>query len=299
MLTKHIIIDKSNNIDNLKILEIHKTISNNLKNKKKEIDYGFYISRVYNFIQKIDNTYSEIFLNKTNINKFELNDFMNFISICREYINIDLEQQQEEIICPSCSYSDIVYKENEYICDNCFLVYDSRIPGIKEIDMTNKFKTYYSLKGNLLKAIEKFEGKGVIIHEEDIEKILFEINKRKININFLQREHVCKILKDVKLVKYYDCINVLMSKLTGCEQRSISQYIPEIIRYHGILEHYYPFVRDNDRVNSLNVQYKLYKLLRLCDVDCDISEFCTLKTEQKYEEHEAIWHELCKYTNWK
>ena len=65
------------------------------------------------------------------------------------------------------------------------------------------------------------------------------------------------------------------------------------------LDSAYEKIKDPKRKKSLNVHYKLYKLLRLCNVDCKILDFkIPFKTKKKIEEHKKIWKEICDINEW-
>ena len=57
-------------------------------------------------------------------------------------------------------------------------------------------------------------------------------------------------------------------------------------------EEAYKEVKDFDRMNSLNVNWKLYKLLQLLDYPCKKDDFFCLKTPTKQGEHEEKWEEM-------
>ena len=213
------------------------------------------------------------------------------MTISKNYLNVELIQNQE-LVCISC-YSEIFENnDSEFICENCGLVQNYKITS-KENDLQKQ--TYYSLKSNFLKAINNFQGVGIIIKVEDLDKINYEINRRNISIEILNRDHIYRILKDLKMSKYYDNINVIMNKIIGTPLKDISDKIPKLMELHSKIEYIYGFVKTL-RVNSLNVQFKLYKLLQMLDIKCDINEL--LKTNQKLEEHEKKWEQICEQLNW-
>jgi len=299
-----IIIDEHGRVNKTKLLEIH----NNITTKIKQYDdalgmqYGFYIVRTYKFLKTLKppktNNLIEMFQQDVII-KVKLDSLLDYISIGREYIQISLQQKQNTI-CPHCNTMLVVEKtEGELMCEECGFVYDTRLPGIKDLESINTCRSYYSLKSNLLKAIQRFEGKNISVTNKDIDKIRTELKKRQITPSLLKTEHVMSVLKDLKMDNYYDEIYSLISVLSHRVKKPIQPYIPKLLKLHDELEHAYSFVKNPSRTNSLNVYFKLYKLLKLCDKDFDISDLCILKTEQKFEEHEEKWKEICKITGWK
>ncbi len=296
-------INKDGGINKNIILEIHEFILNKLNDRDAfGWDYGYYIIRSFKFLEgndiKICNNILDLFL--SNITIFiKPETFINWIIIVREYVDIEIIQEQNTI----CSYCDNEIKkvsDGEYNCSNCGYVYDTRLPGVKDLDSINMCKTYYSLNSNLLSIMNKFMGIDVYISTKDMNRIKSEISKREIDIKNLKCIHITKILKDLKITNHYNDAYYIYTKLTNKRMINFKKYIPKILTLHNELEYTYRHhVRNPTRINSLNVQYKLIKLLQLCDINEDLSDLCTLKTEQKFEEHEEKWREICKITGWK
>jgi hypothetical protein len=303
-MTHYIVIDKTGRVIKTTLLKLHDDICQLLR-KEKDDEFGWhlgnYLVRAWPLVKLLDMSHCRNILDVFGAScaiQVNLKDLINWISLAREYINdIELEQQQT-ISCTHCESGIYEHADGEYCCDNCGFVYDTRIPGIKDLESINMCKTYYSLNSNLLSAIDKFEGKDIVIGKSDMKKIKSEISRRQLDINTIKCDHIVKILKDLKLTKHYNDAYYIYSQLTNKPPINIRKYVPQILMLHNELEFAYKFVKNDSRVNSLNVQYKLIKLLGLCNIDHDVSEFCTLKTEQKLEEHEEKWREICKITGW-
>lgn len=282
-----------------KLLKIHHLIINLLKNSKLKLnlEYGFYILRALPFINSINftNIISIVDLYKSDIlMKCNISELMNYCNIAKQYIKINIIQKQN-IICVKCNNMSIKEIGDEFICESCGYIYDTRLPGIKDTDLINSCKSYYSLKSNLLKVINKYENNIISISTEDYNKILYEIKIRRIPLNILKSDHLFSILKDLKLTKYYGEVYQLITKITNKRHISIKEHIPRILKLHDELEYTYNFVKKTKRINSLNVHFKLQKLLELCNIECQ--NINTLKTDQKLEEHEETWSEICKLNN--
>lgn len=63
------------------------------------------------------------------------------------------------------------------------------------------------------------------------------------------------------------------------------------------IEEAYKEVRNKQRINSLTVNYKLYKLLQLLGYPCRKDQFYMLKTKNKLDEHDEQWTLIIKYLN--
>jgi len=283
-------IKKNGNISKTTIMDIHYKIKNQLNDN--EIEFGYYITRAYDFLKNFKKvkTLLDFFKENDEIN-IETYKIISFYNIAKNYIQIDLVQNQE-LSCFNCFSTIFENNDSEFICENCCLIQNYKITN-KENDFQKQ--TYYSLKSNFLKAINNFQGIGVDIREEDLIIINLEIIRRNISNEILNRDHIYRILKDLKMSKYYDNINVILNKLIGTPLKNISDKIPELMELHSRIEYIYGFVK-TIRVNSLNVQFKLYKLLQMLNIKCDINEL--LKTDQKLEEHEKKWEQICEYLNW-
>ncbi|KAL7645603.1 UNVERIFIED_CONTAM: hypothetical protein RMT77_003989 [Armadillidium vulgare] len=74
----------------------------------------------------------------------------------------------------------------------------------------------------------------------------------------------------------------------------------KILKLNDELENAYKQVKDVKRKNSLNVHFKLYKLVQLCGVKCDIRDFkISIKLEKNLNEYQTIWEKICKINDWK
>jgi hypothetical protein len=304
-----IVILSNGTIDKNNIHEIHDKIKSILLVKttraSETLDYGYYVCRVWEFFKTIPSNKGTCILDIFRQNKFvkiDLKLLFEYFNIAREYLpNLRIEQNQS-IICPSCSSINVSEQtDGEVFCEQCGLIYDNRLAGMKDIECINTCKSYYSLKVNLLRTIHRYEGKKSFIGQSDMDVIINEIKHRKFDITELRVEHLSTILKDLKMSKFYDDVRTIYNIIMGNDHGKIkiSEYIPQILKLHEELEYAYNYVKNPERINSLNVHYKLFKLLQLCGVECTISDFYTLKTEQKYEEHESKWREICKITGWK
>ena len=94
---------------------------------------------------------------------------------------------------------------------------------------------------------------------------------------------------------YYADINLIYFMITGVNPPDITSYRGELLEMHDQLEEAYQEVKDDDRMNSLNVNWKLYKLLQLLDYLCKKDDFFCLKTPAKQGEHEQKWSDMIEY----
>jgi hypothetical protein len=72
----------------------------------------------------------------------------------------------------------------------------------------------------------------------------------------------------------------------------------KILSLNDQLENAFKQVKDPSRKNSLNVHFKLSKLLQLCDEKCDVSSFKKMK-KNKLNLYNKIWGKICAMNGWK
>lgn len=291
-------IHSRNFVDINALKKIYTDIYSSLLKDFNEHDFSYFIIKTYTFFEKHGLLFdaADFFINP--LIKVDLSELLYILNVCSNYTNIEINQD-EFITCKGCDSTSIDSVDGEYICSHCGYIYDTRLPGIKDIEIPNKMKSLCNLKTNIIYAINRFEGVDVIISDEEFDMIQHTLMNRKINFKFLQKEHIYKVLKELKMTKYYDCINLILYKLNGTPIKRISHKTQEILNYHMELENVYQYI-DKDRINSLNIYFKLYKFCQLCNLDVTLDDFsCMLKTEQKFAEHEQIWNRVCQYTHWK
>ena len=102
-------------------------------------------------------------------------------------------------------------------------------------------------------------------------------------------------MTEKKLSDYYADINLIYFKITTKNPPDITEYRTELLEMHDQLEEAYMEVKDEERLNSLNVNWKLYKLLQLLGYECKKDDFFCLKTPTKQGEHEQKWFDMIEY----
>ena len=313
-MSKFIINLNSINID--EIDKLNRTIKTNLikkytniykihkngectKNKVIEVEYyfeyGYYMIRSYDFINKYVSDY--FFKFKEIPTKDEL---LVYLIIARDYIDITIIQSNESSYCIECHTNDalIISKNCELHCYNCGLIYNEISAGLKESDLTTNIKSSYSERGNLLKTLKQLEGKENV-DVEIINNVKTELNNRKINIDNLKIENLIIILKYLNLNKYYNQVNSIYAIITNKHIFTIDEDVRQkILNDYNEFENIYPLIKNTIRENSINMKFILYKLLIKNNVRWCSDNYRVLRTEKKLQEHENIWICVCNILNW-
>jgi hypothetical protein len=246
----------------------------------------------------------------------KMKDIANrYIYIAQMYIEIkNLSQYSKKMLCSFCKSKDFVLSADDdsiYICISCHNEQEilDDTPSFKDTDRVNMSSKYtYSRKGHFVDAKKRFQGTqntdpkkiqsaAVIIKREMLQHNLIEIQNLP---NSISKDHVYLFLSEQNLSNHYEDLNLLFYIITGVQ-------CPEISEYEEILDELFDkqewgldqIKEEDDRINSLNVNYKLYKLLQKVGYHCRKDDFHILKTPTKEDEHDEKMKMSWSILNWK
>lgn len=307
------------NIDGLDVFgssSILEKLNNKSKLKRKEKKSTR--KRIKNVESLVNNTNYDIFDffdddNKSNKNenvnnKLEYNVFDR--SILYEDYKISLEglsvKKKSIKICPTCNIEKtMIYNEGLYACIKCGeieqCIIESEQINYKD-PMIEKPVFPYKRKNHFCEWLSQFQAKESIeIPHEDIILIKNELIKLHFNtLNYTDIDRVKKILKSLKLNKYYEHIVYIISKITGKPAPTFSREIEEKLKkmFDQIQE---PFDRHcpKDRINFLSYSYVFHKFIELLEMHDYIKCFPLLKSRTKLRYQDEIWKKICSDCNWK
>ena len=291
--------------------------SNLLRNLIRDIEYNFdlnfYLLRTDDLIRRYRNLrvkdVSGSFV-KTHPRDHKLEStkqsiIASYIKIAQEYIDLrgySPPVEDHQLRCHVCFGTDFSVDEdgNNLICKGCSVVIETLdcTPSFKDSDRVNLSNRYtYSCRAHYIEAINCFEckqrsGSGL----PEIENILREeMENHNLTPQTVKRDHLYRFLTERNLSDNYKDVNWLYAKITGCAAPDISTYRNELLTMHDFLEEAFQKVKHPDRINSLTVNYKLYKSLQILDVPCRKDDFYFLKTPIKQTEHDETWYDMIEY----
>lgn len=291
-----------------------------LRNKIIDLERGsvllFYILRTQNFIAKYK-ILEEIVNPRSFIKKEVDTNLVNeknelvfmFLRIAREYINIkQYTYGSRKFTCTAdCSSTEFEsIGESTYVCKKCSnIIYcieeGASYKDSDRVNMTNRYK--YSCEGHFIETMDSFEG---CHNSEMIDKTKeFVLKELKlVSGSELIRENITKdsiqmILSENKMSDNYKDVNLLHFLITGKPCPNISQFREELLDMHRYVEEASSALKEQDtemeRTNSINVNFKLYKLLQIVEYPCNNSDFYFLKTREKQREHEEMWKKYIEF----
>jgi hypothetical protein len=312
-----VICNSSENVDKIQA----KTESDILRRSIQDIEGGFelslYLLKTTDLLleyrklstETTDNSFVKIKKETTtenvekNIRKNQI--VLEFIRIAKNYIDLEnFQQNPKKIVCDQCHNSSFVQTTEETIlvckCGNQIEIIDDS-PSFKDSERVNMSSRYtYTCRGHFNEAMNRFEGK----QKTEIDSSVIQILKNEMYLHGLTektvtKDHIYMFLSEKKLNEYYADINLIYFLITEINPPDITEYRTELLEMLDQTEEAYREVKEFDRMNSLNVNWKLYKLLQLLDFPCKKDDFFCLKTPTKQGEHEEKWRDMVDYLSHK
>jgi hypothetical protein len=211
-----------------------------------------------------------------------------------------------EDTCVHCSSSNMVILTSDgyMYCKDCSsvdnLIVDHDKPSYKD---PPKEITYFSYKriNHLNEWLNQIQGKETTeIPEEIYDRILIEIKKMRItNMADLTYDKVKRILKHLKVHKYYEHIPHIINRLNGLPMPNFTYELEEKLR-SMFKQIQAPFLKHSPakRKNFLSYSYVLHKFLQLLEKDEYVIYFPLLKSRDKLASQDKIWKLICKECGW-
>jgi len=237
-----------------------------------------------------------------------------YLRIARDYIDLsNFFQAPRKMKCPSCNGMNFTVSMDEdsiYICNDCFSEVEllDEAPSFKDANRVNLSSKYtYTKKGHFVDSIKRFMG----IQNTDPEKIrkvvaVLREEMRKHNLvaergkkNSVTKDNLYMFLSEQDgMSNHYDDINLLHHIITGDPCPDISHLVDALNEDFDKFEDGYEDVKDPGRINSLNVDWKLFILLLKNGFPCKKDDFYILKTKAKEDEHIEKSKEVFENLGW-
>jgi hypothetical protein len=135
-------------------------------------------------------------------------------------------------------------------------------------------------------------------------RLLIDSDNPIVKYSRITKTHILTFLKDLKLVKHYENVNVILTTLTSIRTNDIGNLEQQLIEDFKELVTLYDSLHakdkpeELDRKNFLNVQYLLFQLLRRHKYACKLSDFSTLKTTDRKLFHDKVCCNLFQQLGW-
>lgn len=221
-----------------------------------------------------------------------------------DYINHKVKDADDS--CKHCGAPSIITMTNDgyTYCPVCHsmenMIVDHDKPSYKD---PPKEVTYFSYKriNHLNEWLNQIQGKETTeIPEEIYDKILLEIKKQRItNMAELSFEKVRRILKQLKVHKYYEHIPHIINRLNGLPMPNFSAELEDKMR--SMFRHIQaPFLKHSpaSRKNFLSYSFCLHKFVELLERDEYLIHFPLLRSREKLFAQDMIWKKICEEVGW-
>lgn len=227
-----------------------------------------------------------------------------FFAIAKNYVTLESPTLNQKQRCEGCNGEDFdISDEGMYSCLACGVCFqrNDETHSFRDTDRINLSTRYkYNKRTHFEEATRKFQGnQNVTVKPKVYEFILKKADIYSISKENLTKEQIYFFLSEGGFSRHYDDINLIHYNITGKKPPNISHLEKDLFQKFMQQEEIYAKVKNPARVNSLNVYYKLFKLLQLLRFKCSLSDFPTLKTRERLLEYDEIWKKICKELNWK
>lgn len=230
-----------------------------------------------------------------------------YLMVANQYIELDFsifrKVKRATNMCFSCKSTDFYsMDESTLICCKCGVHKDKvnlnlNFRDTERINLVPRFN--YTRRGHMNEALQKFQGKqNTTIPSKVMGTIRTEMSKNNITSVNLTKRHIYLFLSQNGWGDHYENINLIHHILTGKPCPDISQYETEILKMSDQIERVYVIVKEDDRKNSLNVYYKLWKICEVLCLKMNREDFSFLKTTLKVKEHDDICEIIFRHLGW-
>jgi len=226
-----------------------------------------------------------------------------FLNIAKNYVNIKpIEGKRKSMLCEECKIELQRDDDFFFICPNCgySIKHFASISSYGEGSRINVAQRYvYDKRAHFGDSIKKFQAKQNTTILEQVYKDLWDkINSHDIPIDKLSEDHIYEFLKLTGHSDHYEDIKLIYCELTGKVAPDISHLEQKLFELFDEVDPVYERVKSPGRVNFLNGQFVLFKLLQKLKYPCKESDFYILRTREKMLEHDQIWKKICAELSW-
>jgi hypothetical protein len=169
--------------------------------------------------------------------------------------------------------------------------------------MSNRYT--YTRRSHFIDAMKKYQGKHNVDSEflqTITQELLKEMRMHNLNETTVTKDHLYMFLSEKKMCSHYEDINILFHIITGNPCPDFSYLENNLLELFELQEKALNEAtasdKNDNRINSINVYYKLYKLLQKLGYPCKKGDFYILKTKTKEDEHDDKMRKAWEILGW-
>lgn len=226
-----------------------------------------------------------------------------FLNIAKDYIKVKpIEGQKLSMLCEKCHLE--LHREDDFlfVCQGCghAVKHFASITSYQENNRINVAQRYvYDKRAHFGDSIKKFQAKqNTTINPQVYEDLWDKLTKHCIPIENFTKDHLFEFLKLTGHSGHYEDITLIYCEMTGKPAPNINHLEHKLFTLFDEVDPVYERVKPVGRVNFLNGQFVLFKLLQKLKYPCKEEDFYILKTRDKMLEHDQIWKKICIELSW-
>jgi hypothetical protein len=277
------------------------------------------ISSIDKKLQKIDNYKNELKIKKYIRYLGQIlieNEFKSKKSdVIFKYIKLTNVPRYLEILkikklynkCEFCGSKNLIQlKIGSYLyCENCKFLnkfrFNHNIIDVEHSNIKNYFDCNYQKINYFKTFLDKLQMKK-FPPDNVIDKINNEIEKRKIDRNYIDSKKIRVILKKLGLSKYYNDILYIITKVKNIELPCIEYRDIEKMKIFFLeVDNIWKNIKNKSRRSFINYSYYLYKTLEIISYegkyDTYLEYLRITDTHKNIEELDNIWMKICERLN--
>ena len=223
------------------------------------------------------------------------------------YIRPTRPKPETQHTCPECKTANrtliVQLMDSTMQCMECgFCYYEpvlSSTPSYKYTRTARPTITLYKRINHFNDWLSQFQAKeNMIIPDVVYANIIREMTKQR--QSDITTARLRRLLRKLKLNKYYEHIPRIMHRLQGTSPPKISRHIENQMRcmFRQIQD---SFMRHSpkSRKNFLSYSFVLRKFVRLLGLNNLVSHFPLLKSRSKLYQQDVIWRHICADMGWR
>jgi hypothetical protein len=226
-----------------------------------------------------------------------------FLNIAKDYIDIEpIQSHRNSLVCEKCIVELHRIDDCLYICPKCCVEVKQFASTIsyQENNRINIAQRYvYDKRGHFGESIKKYQATQNTTISNNVYRDLWEkLASHDIPIERFTKDHLYEFLKLTGHSDHYEDMTLIYCEMTKTRPPDISHLEQQLFALFDEIDPVYERVKPPDRVNFLNGQFVLFKLLQKLKYPCREEDFYILKTREKMLEHDQIWKKICHELQW-
>ena len=212
-----------------------------------------------------------------------------------------------EYYCP-CGSDDVVVHMAEAvrICRTCalcrpYLSADGNLSFNEEKQMMPEGNFAYQKINHWKELLAQIQAKqNTEIPADVINKVKLELKKQRItHTSQVDISKVSKILRSLKLIKYYEHANYICYLITGNPPLRLAEALEnKLCSMFMELETPWEKYKPPGRHNFLSYHYTMYQMCKLLNLDGFLPLFNLLKSPEKMHKTNMLWKKICHDLRW-